>query len=326
MTFNRPHPGYHASLRLIGVAALVAVVSGCFFSPACPPVVPANDPDTWPVVERTDMPGVWQISFTGNLAIDGVFGRRYGPGDHFISFDASGDPKYEGVMAPGNGTALWRWDLQTGAGAPSQAEAGVPDRENADVDMIRDAADTLTVELRYREPFQRRSDLADTDVIVRYEQLRISVDRKTLTGLRRETRSFVNPRVPLPDAEEVVWAVSLRRVDATVVAEPPAMGILAEVTPQGDASPPYAVGQAFDLAGALDPRNGASPTPTEWTWVIYRTVADVDGTILDRQYVAELNGQATSFAADQAGIYTIRLWATDGAQWSYAPSVEITVE
>jgi hypothetical protein len=326
MRMQRRHREGKVPMGLVGIAALAALCGGCFYSPLCPPASPANDSANWPVAERGDFPGVWQISFTGNLAIDGMSGWRFGPGDHFLSFDEDGDPKYEGVMAPGNETALWRWDLRSGVGAPSQAAAGVPNREDAAATVDADAEGTAVVEISYREPFQRRTDLADTDVVVRYEQLRISQDGNTLTGLRRETRSFVNPFVPLPDVEEVAWRVSLRRVEANVIAEQPGIALLADVTAQGGAVPPWAVGQVFDLTGALDTSNGTSGTPSQWVWVIYRTVKDAGGAIVNREHVAELSGQATSFAADRVGIYTVQLWATDGAQWSSAPAQDVVVE
>lgn len=312
--------------NLLWAAALLVAVAGCGFSVTCPPGSPANDLSNRPIARRANLPGVWQISFVGNLAVEGVFGWKFGPGDHFISFDADGLPLHEGVLAPGNDVALYQWNLQTGVAAPSQAAAGSPDRLNAAVDVIERTDGTLTIEIRYREPFQSRFDLGDTDVVVTYENMQFNPQRDTLTGLRRERREYADARIPLPPTEDVVWRVALRRVDADLTAEPPDLAVLADVVPQDAATEPYPVGQGFDLVGTLDSAATPSPRPSRWVWIIYRTVRDGEGSIVDRQQVAELEGDTATFTADQPGTYTVRLWATDGAHWTAATPVELDVQ
>jgi len=314
---------YLASLGVL-IGALSAV--GCGYSPSCPDASPANDPENWPVATKLDLPGVWQISYSGNLAIDEAFGWRSGLGDHFIAFDAEGNPKYEGVMAPGNAVAMWQWNLQTGEAAPSLSGAGTPDRTIAKVDVEAGSDGSISFQHGYREPFQRRTDLSDTDVVVLYERMRLNAAGDTLTGLRREQRTFVSISIPLPGVEENVWRVSLRRVDASIVPEPVTPDILADAVPRGGVAEPYPVGQVFDLSGTIDPSADAGTPYTRWVWVVYRTVLDDDGSILDRQHVAELEGADVTFTAEQAGTYDLRLWATDGNAWVVATTIELIVE
>ncbi len=309
-----------------GAAASLLLLAGCGFSSECPPGSPANDPNYWRAATRTDLPGVWQVSYAGNWVIeDGEAGWRYGPGDHFIACDVNGEPRYEGLLAPGDETALWQWDLKTGAGAPSQVAAGLPDRRQADSRLIRHDDGTVTLEVSYRRPFQSRLELSDTEVVVRYERMRINAAGDTLTGLRRERWTPVLSRVPLPGTDEGVWRVTLRRVDAALVAEPTSLSVLADAVPRDGATSPYAAGQVFDLTGNVEATSDAA-TPSRWVWRIYRTVYDAGGVVVDRQEVSELEGEVVPFTAEEAGTYTIRLWATDGVQWATSAPVELVVE
>lgn len=313
-------------LALIGTLTSALVAAGCGYSPSCPDASPANDPANWAVAAKLDLPGVWQISYSGNLAIDETFGWRSGLGDHFIAFDAEGNPQYEGIMAPGNAAAMWQWNLQTGEAAPSQSAASLLDRTIAKVDVASDPDGTISFQHGHREPFQRRTDLSDTDVVVLYERMRLNAARDTLTGLRRERRTFVSVSIPLPGVEENVWRVSLRRLDAPIVPDPVTPDIHADAVPRNGAAEPYPTGQVFDLSGTVDPSADAGTPYTRWVWVIYRTVLDDDGSILDRQHVAELEGADQTFTAEQAGTYDVRLWATDGNAWVAAPTIELIVE
>ncbi|MBN1344951.1 MAG: hypothetical protein JXQ73_19820 [Phycisphaerae bacterium] len=319
----------HGSGRRFMVPVVCAVLMGavgCGFDPTCPPGSPANDPNFLARAEVGDLAGVWRISYVGNLAIEGAFGWKVGPGDRFLSFDVEGLPRYEGLMSPGNESALWQWNLQTGAGAPSQVAEGRADRSLASVDAVGNTDGTLTFEYGYREPFQRRSDLGDTDVVVLYEGMRVSATGDTLTGLRRELRTFRNSQIPLPGTEEVVWRVSLRRVEATLSPDPVPLTIVGDALPRGGGSDPYAVGQVFDLIGTVDPSGGSSIEPERWVWVIYRSVLDENGTVLFREALGELEGQTATFTAEEVGTYTVRVWATDGLQWVSGTSVDLVVE
>lgn len=307
-----------AACALLGIA-------GCGFDATCPPGSPANDPNNLPKAVALDLPGVWQISYTGNLSIDGAFGWRQGLADRFLSFDTQGQPLFEGVLAPGETAALWQWNLQTGLAAPSQVALGKPNRTNAAVDVTTHADGTITIEIAYREPFQSRTDLSDTDVTIRYERMRLNAKRNVLTGLRREVRDTTSLTVPLPAEETIAWRVSLRRVGASLQAEAGTLVITADAAPREGRVAPFPVGQMFDLAGSLDP-SSVSTVVTRWVWIVYRTVRDGEGDILDRQSVAELEGRETTFTAEAAGTYSFRLWATDGGQWVSAPIVEAVVE
>ncbi len=298
--------------------------AGCGFDPECPPASPANDPNNLPKAVALDLPGVWQISFTGNLSIVEAFGWRQGLAGRFISFDTQGQPLFEGVVAPG-GTALWQWNLQTGLAAPSQVAAGALNREGPAVEVTPHNDGTITIEIRYRQPFQSRTDLAETDVTIRYERMRLNAKRNVLTGLRREIRDTTSLTVPLPAEEEVAWRVSLRRVAASLQAEAGALIVTADAAPREGRVAPFPVGQVFDLAGSLDP-SSTSTVVTQWAWIVYRTVRDDEGDILDRQSVAELEGRETTFTADSEGTYSFRLWATDGGAWVSAPTVDVVVD
>jgi len=299
------------------------VTAGCFNAPWCPPST--VDPNDYPAATKADLPGVWRISAAGLPATDGVVSWVFEPRDPFISFDDPGNPYYEGIMAAGDQAALWQWNLQTGAGSPSQLAQGRPNRRNARVDVVVNDNGTLTVEINYRRPFQDRTDLGDTDVQVRYEQLAINTTRDMLTGILRKRTVAVNAFVPLPAEEEVYGSVTLRRVNVPVVPEPVSPTIHAVVQARGGALGPYAVGQVFDLNGNVA-GGGDLGEITRWVWEVYRTQYGAGNTVANRETMDVPEGRISAFTADQAGVYTVRLWATDGSQWYAGTPADVDVQ